>query len=131
MESQRTRQIQTTPNDFYSLFIKKLKSKGITLDNVLQFEQKPTFTKGDIAQRFEAYVQKDEHLYRIDQQGKKTPLAKRYIFQKFANHYVHEIIQTLGLEVKPLAQMRSLSKADRLLQFIRQSPQDLEEPILL
>jgi hypothetical protein len=131
MESQRTRQIQTTPNDFYSLFIKKLKSKGITLDNVLQFEQKPTFTKGDIAQRFEAYVQKDEHLYRIDQQGKKIPLAKRYIFQKFANHYVHEIIQALGLEVKPLAQMRSLSKADRLIQFIRQSPQDLEEPILL
>ncbi|MCY6494604.1 hypothetical protein [Leptolyngbya sp. GGD] len=131
MKDQRTGQTQTSSNDFYLLLIKKLKSKGITLDNVLQFEQKSVFTKGVIAQRFEAYVQNEDHLYRVDKQGKRVALSRRYIFQKFANHYVDGLVQALGLEIRPLKQMRTLSKVDRLIQFVRQSPQDLEEPILL
>ncbi len=131
MKNQRTGQIQTSPDDVYLLLIRKLKSKGITLDNVLQFEQKSVFTKGVIAQRFEAYVHNEDHLYRVDKQGKRVALSRRYIFQKFANHYVDGLVQALGLEIRPLKQMRTLSKVERLIQFIRQPSLDLNEEIQL
>jgi hypothetical protein len=127
MEHQPTRGAPTSSTDFYTLFTKKLKSKGITLEHLLQVENKTTFTKGDLAQKFADYIQNDEHLYRLDQHGKKLALSRRQIFQQFASHYANGIIQTLGLQIKPPEQVRTLFKTERLLQFIRQSP--LEEEL--
>ena len=129
MNTKRLPQPPPNATDFFTLFVDRLKRKGITLEHLLRFEQQSTLTKREIAHKFETYLSDESHLYRTDQTGKKLALANREIFKQFANQYATQIIEQLGLTIPLPAQARTLSKVERLLQTVKQA--DLDEAIQL